>query len=212
MTRCNKYGVAWHTDLSSYFLDDVFVSSDKYQEAYKKEISKLNYLKDKLIEVLNSTSDKVLFVYKSNTGKFDYIEKFITLIEKKYLKLKFKVLVVKIEAQKINFAHNKLDIENVRFLAPPQDTMVGGDNKGWNKIFSKYISVPTYEQIAFKTFKQNGVEIADYLREISLTFEDIGDIKTAYKLMLQARNCRPLGPYINQKIEEYEKKLEIKVD
>ncbi|RUR46004.1 hypothetical protein [Vreelandella populi] len=45
---------------------------------------------------------------------------------------------------------------------------------------------------------------ADVLRELALTFEALGDISTALKIMRQASEQRPNGPFINKKITEYE--------
>jgi hypothetical protein len=50
-------------------------------------------------------------------------------------------------------------------------------------------------------------EAADILRDIALKFEKCGDIKTALILMKKAQEQRPGGPYINNKIREYEKIL-----
>jgi len=51
---------------------------------------------------------------------------------------------------------------------------------------------------------------ADILREVSLAFEESGDIQTAYKVIEQAHYLRPQGPLIKKKLDEYHEKLNVK--
>lgn len=44
---------------------------------------------------------------------------------------------------------------------------------------------------------------ADILREIALSFEQTGDVRTALALMERAHELRPRGPVLNQKIQHY---------
>lgn len=55
---------------------------------------------------------------------------------------------------------------------------------------------------------RNEVNPVDALRIIALTFEKLGDTKTAYKIMEKAQELRPKGQLINKKINEYKSKLE----
>ncbi|MEA1983722.1 MAG: hypothetical protein U9N39_09265 [Campylobacterota bacterium] len=51
-------------------------------------------------------------------------------------------------------------------------------------------------------------ESPDILREVALSFEESGDIKTALAIMQQAQTMRPTGTLINKKVEEYKKLTE----
>ncbi|MEA2017642.1 MAG: hypothetical protein U9N59_04270 [Campylobacterota bacterium] len=61
--------------------------------------------------------------------------------------------------------------------------------------------------MSIKTELGSNFESADILREVAFTFEQTGDIETAYKIMKQAHALRQEGPVIEQKFEEYKKIL-----
>ncbi|WP_176503773.1 hypothetical protein [Cobetia sp. 5-11-6-3] len=48
---------------------------------------------------------------------------------------------------------------------------------------------------------------ANVIRDLALSFEDMGDIHTAYRLMYQASLLRPDGPFISYKLELYKGKI-----
>lgn len=211
MVMCENYWISWHTgfSISKSELSGEWIFNDKSYSQYEKEISKLNHLRDNLVEALECSSGTVLFIYRSKRGRFSELIRFINLIEDKYPKLDFKLLVVKSTNQKFELSHQKIDVKNVNFLAPYEEAVIGGDDKNWNKILSKYIDVPDFEKIAFLTCVPKGNEIADYLRDIALKFEELNDIETAYKLMRQASYCRPTGQYIAKKLDQYQKRVRL---
>lgn len=209
MVMCENYWISWHTGFSASQskLGEDWTFNEKSYSQYEKEISKLNHLKDNLIKALECSSGVVLFIYRSKRGRFSELIRFVDLVEKKYPQLDFKLLVVKSRDQSLKVSHRRIDVENVSFLAPYEEAVLGGDDKNWNKILGKYIDVPAFEKIAFLTCVPKGNQIADYLRDIALKFEELDDVETAYKLMLQASYCRPTGQYIAMKLDQYKKKL-----
>ena len=209
MVMCENYWISWHTGFSTSKSEssEEWIFNDKSYSQYEKEISKLNHLRDNLIEALECSSGTVLFIYRSKRGRFSELIRFINLIEKKYPKLDFKLLVVKSREQKIGVSHQRIDVRNVKYLAPYEEAVTGGDDKNWNRILSKYIDVPDFEKIAFLTCVPKGNQIADYLRDIAIKFEELDDIETAYKIMLQASYCRPTGRYISRKLDQYKRRL-----
>lgn len=207
MTRCQKYKISWHTNFEIHQKNGEYVFKNKSKEQYDCEISKLHHLINNVRKALTDNENKTLFIYKSNKGNFSELDAFIDIIESRFSKLNFELLVVKSINQTLNTKNNKITVRNVDYLAPYDNAMLGGDDKNWNKILSSYIKVPDYSEILFKTFKPKGNEIADYLRDIALKFETIGDLNTAYTLMKHASYCRPTGLTIIKKLDEYGEKL-----
>jgi hypothetical protein len=208
MVECKKYNISWHTNFVIQRKDGVCVFKNKSKDQYDREISKLHHLIGNVQKALTDNENKTLFIYKSNKGDFSEFDNFVNIIESKYPELNFELLVVKDRNQILSSKNNRIKIQNVDYLAPYNDAMLSGDCKNWNKILSSYIKVPDYSEILFKTFRRpKGNEVADYLRDIALKFEAIDDFDTAYALMKHASYCRPTGPIIIKKLEEYIEKV-----
>jgi len=67
-----------------------------------------------------------------------------------------------------------------------------GEMRGFKQSFANLKTLPLSSQEA------------DVLREVALSFEQLGDIQTAYKIMEQAYRLRPYSSIIRQKFEEYQ--------
>jgi hypothetical protein len=62
-----------------------------------------------------------------------------------------------------------------------------------------------YNTRVFNQLKlNNDTKPAEALRDIALLFKEVGDMNTAYKLMSKALELRPKGPFIKQKVQEWE--------
>lgn len=75
-----------------------------------------------------------------------------------------------------------------------------------NKEVSKAIVSKTeFSHITISNKNQS----ADILRDIAVKFEKCGDIETALKIMEKAKEQRPQGPVINEKIDIYKRNLNL---
>lgn len=79
--------------------------------------------------------------------------------------------------------------------------------KNWVASIKESFSLKDFQSLSERITTHS--QPADILREVALCFEKAQDVDTAYKVMKQALQLRPNGPFIIKKVNELSKKLGI---
>lgn len=140
MICCERFNIKFHPRYS-VLLRVGHPTEESYEECVRELRDRLDHLKSKFIDLLNSNKRTLFIVKVENNNTQDdvlYIKRLETVLKKIYASKNFKLLVV-LEQTAKNVLYDELETEfiAVRYLkkfAPKKHTDTMGDTYGWFKI------------------------------------------------------------------------------
>ena len=143
MVRDTKTNIALHSALYPS-LDKVsgkrfFRNDYDFDEVYREEKRKVDYLVEKWRELVSSPKRVLYFIKRNQLSNQNDAEMVLETFLEIYPEHNFIILYIQPESlREPDWEHEKLHNVYVDFLAPYDNSEKGADAKGWDKLFTQY--------------------------------------------------------------------------